>query len=179
MRKTSNENLPQIVYRVSFPHTIILCMNKTSGPLSVVATTGFNFYLTYLYDKQHILCFDRELCYLYHSFLYLSSACLFDYYCHNYMTSSEVKLNVQRSYKNIKGQMYWIRLLKKYWMMRGTYFHSSVYLTISFSRCRTHPWFYDVESLRILWCRTYLGILWCRTHLGFYDVEHTYACISS
>jgi hypothetical protein len=100
-------------------------MNKTSGPLSVVATTGSNFYLTYLYDKQHILFVDRELCYLYHSFLYLSASFLFDYYCHNYMTSSEVKLNVQRLYKNIKGQMYWIRLLNKYWMMRGTYFHSS------------------------------------------------------
>ena len=145
MRKTSNENLPQIVYRVSFPYTIIPCMNKTSSLLSVVATTGFNFYLTYLYDKQHIVFAERELCYLYHSFLYLSASFLFDYYCHNCMTSSEVKLNVQRSYKNIKGQMYWIRLLNKCWMMRGTYFYSSVYRTISFSRYRTHPWFYDVE----------------------------------
>ena len=81
-------------------------MNKTSGPLSLVVTTGFNFYLTYLYDKQHMIVVDRELSPLFHRFLYLSASFLFDYYCHNYMTSSEVKLSVQRSYKNIKGQMY-------------------------------------------------------------------------
>jgi hypothetical protein len=148
-------------------------MNKTSGPLSVVATTGFNFYLTYLYDKQHIFVVDRELCYLYHSSLYLSAYFLFDYYCHNYMTSSEVKLNVQRSYNNIKWQMYWIRLLNIYWMMRGTYFHSSVYRTISLSRCRTHPWFYDVEHTYDFMMSNTPSILWRRSYLVFYDIERT------
>jgi hypothetical protein len=139
-------------------------MNKTSGPLSVVTTTGFNFYLTYLYDKQHILFVDRELCYLSHSFLYLSAYFLFDYYCHNYMTSSEVKLNVQRSYNNIKWQMYWIRLLNKYWMMR-----ERIFIPV----CTVQYHYLDVERTHDFMISNTPRILWCRTHLAFYDVDHT------
>jgi hypothetical protein len=57
--------------------------------LSLVAKAGFNFYLTYLYGKQHILVVDREPYYIFGSFLYRATIGLFDWYCHIYMTSSE------------------------------------------------------------------------------------------
>jgi len=46
--------------------------------LSLVAKAGFNFYLTYLYGKQHILLVDREPYYIFGSFLYRATIGLFD-----------------------------------------------------------------------------------------------------
>jgi hypothetical protein len=58
-------------------------------PLSLVAKAGFNFYLAYLYDKQHIRVVDREPYYVCRTFLNRATTGLFDWYCHNYMTFSE------------------------------------------------------------------------------------------
>ena len=58
-------------------------------PLSLVAKAGFNFYLTYLYDKQHMSVVDREHYFVFRTFLYRATTGLLDWYCHNYMTSSE------------------------------------------------------------------------------------------
>ena len=58
-------------------------------PLSLVAKARFNFYLTYLYGKQHMPVVDRETYYFCRTFLYRATTGLFDWYCHNYMTISE------------------------------------------------------------------------------------------
>jgi hypothetical protein len=47
-------------------------------PLSLVAKAGFNFYLTYLYGKQHILLVDREPYSIFGSFLHRATIGLFD-----------------------------------------------------------------------------------------------------
>jgi len=60
------------------------------SPLSSVANTGFNFYLTNLYGKQHNVFAYREPFYLDHIFLFLTGFRQFDCYCRNCMTSSEV-----------------------------------------------------------------------------------------
>jgi hypothetical protein len=46
--------------------------------LSLVAKAGFNFYLTYLYGKQHMRVVDREPYYVCRSFLYDTTTGLFD-----------------------------------------------------------------------------------------------------
>jgi hypothetical protein len=46
--------------------------------LSLVAKAGFNFYLTYLYGKQHMPVVDREPYYVCRTFLYRATTGLFD-----------------------------------------------------------------------------------------------------